>query len=186
MSLLINLYKRIPLHPWWAGPLGFMGLGIWLKTPAFLGLGFTMLLMMGSVFPWVKLRGLGRGFQLLGLQSFFIILGWQQYALAQIQTTDDICRAFNFVAGIGDLAIDLLGWLTINNLSIAGLLCGIGGLIVITILIGGVYLAGRATLGSANHGFNMTEMSQPIISLVYFIATLAIMAALLAGLASIS
>lgn len=186
MLSLVKLYKKIPLHPWWAGPLAYMGIGLYFKHTGFLATGFAMLLMMGSVFPWVKFRGYGRGFQLIAIHSFFLALGYQQYAHAQLNPTQDICTAFNFIPGFGDQVINLLGWLDFDGFSVAGLMCGIGGLIVASALIGGLFMAGKATLASSNHGFNMSEMSQPIIAIVYFVATLAIFGTLLFGVSQIA
>lgn len=186
MSTIIHLYKKIPLHPWWASPLAYMGIGLYFNHPGFLATGFAMLLMMASVFPWVKLRGLGKGHQLLAIHVFCLALGYQQYAYAQLRPTQDICTAFNFIPGFGDAAIKLLGWLDFEGFSVAGLMCGIGGLIVASALVGGLFMTGKATLASSNHGFNMSEMSQPIIAIVYFVATLAIFGTLIFGVSKLS
>lgn len=186
MNIFVKLYKRIPLHPWWAGPLAYMGIGLYFQHTGFLVTGFAMLLMMASVFPWVKFRGLGKGYQLVAIQVFCLALGYQQYAYAQLKPTQDICNAFNFIPGFGDSAIKLLGWLDFEGFSVAGLMCGVGGIIVAAALLAGLYMAGRATLASSNHGFNMSEMSQPIIAIVYFVATLAIFGTLIFGVSKLS
>jgi hypothetical protein len=187
MNAIVKLYKRIPLHPWWFGPLAYMGIGLYFNHPGFLATGFAMLLMMGSVFPWVKFRGLGKGYQLIAIHIFFLALGYQQYsARAELRPTQDICTAFNFIPGFGDSAIKLLGWLDFDGFSVAGLMCGVGGLIVAAALISGLFMAGRSTLAAGNHGFNMSEMSQPIIAIVYFVATLAIFGTLIFGVSQLS